>query len=201
MTFSFEEDIEPTRVGSVIARAFFDLPLNRYMISSLNGLDSADELDYEKHFEEFFVNRTRQVVDAGARVTQSKDYASVAIWFEPGHKSAPFPSTNPVVCEYGDKSAALKKKYNLTNKKYWYLNYLAKDPQKEDVKGAVSATVKPILELAREQGLPVVLEAVADHAREVYEHFGFKILESFQLLDERTGDAHPVYLMAFNYDI
>ncbi len=47
--------------------------------------------------------------------------------------------------------------------------------------GAVRALVSPFLDRAREEGLPVWLEATNEHARDVYAHLGFSVVEEFRI--------------------
>ena len=43
--------------------------------------------------------------------------------------------------------------------------------------GAIRALFEPYLQKAREAGRPVWLESTNEHARDVYTHFGFKVME------------------------
>ena len=47
--------------------------------------------------------------------------------------------------------------------------------------GAVRALFDPYLQQAREAGLPAWLEATNVHARDVYAHFGFKVVEEITI--------------------
>jgi len=55
--------------------------------------------------------------------------------------------------------------------------------------GAIRALFEPYLHQAREAGLPAWLEATNEHARDVYAHFGFKVVEEVVIgegkIDER----------------
>lgn len=43
------------------------------------------------------------------------------------------------------------------------------------------ALFEPYIKRAREQGVPLWLEAVSEHARKVYEHIGFRTLTPFRV--------------------
>ncbi|KAF2638799.1 hypothetical protein P280DRAFT_403766 [Massarina eburnea CBS 473.64] len=42
--------------------------------------------------------------------------------------------------------------------------------------GAISAIFEPVLSDAKAKNLPIWLESTNVHAKEVYEHFGFKVI-------------------------
>jgi ribosomal protein S18 acetylase RimI-like enzyme len=77
---------------------------------------------------------------------------------------------------------------HLSGRKYWYLNVIARNPD-SDVSGVARALIQPYLEKAAEEGLPAYLEATNEHAKNVYEHMGFKVVERVlvgkDLADER----------------
>lgn len=43
--------------------------------------------------------------------------------------------------------------------------------------GVIRAVIEPYLQKAQDADLPVWLEATNEHARDVYAHFGFKVVE------------------------
>lgn len=47
--------------------------------------------------------------------------------------------------------------------------------------GAVRGVIEPFLHKAREENLPVWLEATNSHARDVYKYFGFKVVEEVRI--------------------
>ena len=77
-------------------------------------------------------------------------------------------------------------------KPHWHLAFLARDPAKSDVKGAISAVMLPFLERAREEGVPIWLEATYPHAVAVYEHYGFRVCEEVVIGAGKVGpDGWP----------
>ncbi len=61
---------------------------------------------------------------------------------------------------------------------HYHLSFLARNPDHPaKTPGAISAVVLPFLDRAREEGVPVWLEATYPHAVSVYEHYGFRICE------------------------
>jgi hypothetical protein len=77
-------------------------------------------------------------------------------------------------------------------KPHYHLSFLARVPGREDVKGAISAVMLPFLAKARDEGVPVWLEATYPHAVVVYEHYGFRVCEEVTIGVGRVGaDGWP----------
>jgi hypothetical protein len=77
-------------------------------------------------------------------------------------------------------------------KPHYHLAFLARVPGREDVKGAISAAVLPFLAKARDEGVPVWLEATDPHAVAVYEHYGFRVCEVVIVgVGRVAGDGWP----------
>ena len=55
--------------------------------------------------------------------------------------------------------------------------------------GAIRALFEPYLQKAQEAGLPVWLESTNEHARDVYTHFGFKVMQEV-LIGQGTLDGN-----------
>jgi GNAT superfamily N-acetyltransferase len=60
--------------------------------------------------------------------------------------------------------------------RYWYLQILGVDPGCQG-QGFSSRLLKPMLERADREGLPVFLETQLKKNVTLYEHFGFKVVE------------------------
>lgn len=56
-------------------------------------------------------------------------------------------------------------------------------------KGAIRAVIDPYLRRARENGLPVWLEATSEHAVNVYTHFGFRLVEMIRISEGTANSA------------
>lgn len=77
-------------------------------------------------------------------------------------------------------------------KPYYELKFLARNPEVPRVEGAISAVVRPFLERARNEGVPVWLEAADPAAVTVYEHFGFRVVERITTgVGKVSGDGWP----------
>jgi hypothetical protein len=72
--------------------------------------------------------------------------------------------------------------------------------------GVAHALITPFLEKARQENVPAWLEAINDHARDVYSHFGFRVVEEVRIGEGKVdskgnvaegGDGILVYGMIF----
>jgi ribosomal protein S18 acetylase RimI-like enzyme len=57
---------------------------------------------------------------------------------------------------------------------------MARDPERKD-KGAVRAVIEPFIVRAKEERMPIWLSAANTRARDVYAHFGFRVIEVFEM--------------------
>lgn len=70
--------------------------------------------------------------------------------------------------------------------------------------GVVRALFEPYIARARQDGLPIWLEAVSEHSRQVYEHIGFKTVATLRMGAGKAspdgelqdgGEGVPIYAM------
>ena len=150
-----------------------------------------------------------------AILTEAGPWAAVASWETPSYNGLPFSEAKanpgPLLSEWRAAVARMRARYvgyadaaeaavNGAEKTtqprklrpHYHLNFLARIPGREDVKGAISAVMLPFLAQAREQGVPVWLEATYPHAVGVYQHYGFRICEEVTIGVGRVGaDGWP----------
>ncbi|KAF8853230.1 hypothetical protein BDZ45DRAFT_629291 [Acephala macrosclerotiorum] len=176
------------RVADVIAEAFADDALNRAAVLSSDSLPKDAKIPKARRVKHFLPSiRTR--VALGAHLVEAGDWAAVALWVPP-HVKIPPPdlSTLPApLVEYKQKYAEVKKRY-LGDRSHWYLNLLGRHPERKEA-GAIRALFEPYLLQAREAGLPAWVEATNAHARDVYAHFGFRVVEEV-VIGEGSIDAN-----------
>lgn len=192
----FTQTTDKERVGRVFAKAFNTIKFDHYI---------SNDKTREEHTTEL-INRVQDFVDIGADVVQAGDFTAVAMWVGP-HLEYPAPTGEP-----SERGKELKEKMkvavekHLKDKPHWNLGFLGKDPDKS-VKGAVSAVVKPFLEKAKSDGVPAMLLGVDDHARDVYLHYGFKVVETLEVgvgvvnkegVEDVNGEGLKAYLMIYN---
>lgn len=153
------------------------------------------------------------VQEHGAVMVEAGDFSAVAVWEPPTFAGVPFPEKmrngRPIREEWANACKAAKEKYLGTTvevvtaddgsqtrttkiKPFYHLWILGRDPDAPVVPGAVSAVVKPFLARAKEEALPVWLEATTKHAAAIYEHYGFVIVEELTVgQGRRDQDGWP----------
>jgi hypothetical protein len=155
--------------------------------------------------------------EQNAILTEAGDWAAVASWEPPLYSGPPFSraksNPGPILSEWRVAVARMRAQYVgyaeegapgpgpekgapqeevRKLKSHYHLSFLARVPGREHVEGAVSAVMLPFLARAREEGVPVWLEATYPHAVAVYQHYGFQICEEVTIGVGRVGaDGWP----------
>lgn len=56
--------------------------------------------------------------------------------------------------------------------------------------GVVRALFEPYIARAREEGVPLWLEAISEHSKQVYEHIGFRTVDTMRIgVGKATADG------------
>jgi hypothetical protein len=68
----------------------------------------------------------------------------------------------------------------LRNSPYWYLFVIGRE---SSYKGSsvLPRLILPVIQKAKEQGIPLWLEATTEHSRILYEKLGFKVVEELKV--------------------
>ncbi|RDW93641.1 uncharacterized protein DSM5745_00963 [Aspergillus mulundensis] len=176
-------DKTPT-VADIIARSFTTSVVSSFLFRTPESTWPPDNVPYELircHFDEV-VSKKAQL---GATIVEAGGFAAVAIWFPPDRqehaKDDKESSAHQSMREqaFAQKLDKVKARC-LQGRKHWYLNLIGRDPERKE-KGVVRALIQPFLQRAREDGVPAWLEAVDEHSRDVYGHFGFRTVEEFRV--------------------
>lgn len=182
------------RLISIIADAFSETPLTNCFLVEADSVPPpypAPTLDKERR-RRYFTSGITTLVNDGAIAIQTGDYSAVAIWEPAGFEGTPFTTlggpVGPIRTEWRARVAAAKKEH-LQGRKFWHLGFIARNPAKESVKGAITALVKPFLERAKAEGVPVWLESVDERATAIYAHYGFKLVEHIRLREGTHNKA------------
>lgn len=118
---------------------------------------------------------TTTFYDKGAHVYEVNDYDGVTIWCEPGKYLAPFSINDPVFeKQFSTIPNEIKKQVIPEGIDYYYLFMIGKDLDHPEVRGSARALLTDLTKRADKDGNAVVLECISDHAKSVYEYFGFK---------------------------
>lgn len=168
-------------VIDVVSTAFESVPLVPAFIVEIDNTPPPypslliDAARRSRHF----ADGLRSGFESGSLCLQAGDWSAVAVWEPPEFKGKPFFQTGsggPLRNAWRARIEAAKAKY-LEGKPFWHLAFLARNPKGPAVPGATSAVVRPILEKARADGVPVWLEAVDERGVAIYTHWGFELVE------------------------
>lgn len=141
----------------------------------------------------------------GAELVEAGNFSALAVWETTAYKGQPFTETmrnaGPIREEWRIKVKDLKERYiGLETKEdgsqglkpFYHLGFLVRNPNEPSVPGAISAVMRPWLQRAENEGVPVWLEATYLHAVDVYKHFGFRLVEQVRLgVGCRDADGWP----------
>ncbi|KAL1979667.1 hypothetical protein VTN96DRAFT_5394 [Rasamsonia emersonii] len=116
----------------------------------------------------------------GAELVEAGNWAAVAVWFPPDVNYIP-PDIDRSwqEREFWEAFTPVRQQH-LRGRKHWYLNLLGRHPERSE-RGVVRALIDPYLERARAQGVPVWLECMSEHGRQVYEHLSFRTVAEVRL--------------------
>ncbi|QGA17463.1 hypothetical protein EYB26_005134 [Talaromyces marneffei] len=148
------------------------------------------------------INWTTYKQSRGGELVEADNFAAAAIWFPPGAELPASLNDDERLVAYREMSAKAKKDY-LNGRKYWYLNMIARHPERK-APGVVRAIFEPYIARARDEGVPIWLEAVTEHSKQVYEHLGFKTVVTLRMGAGKAspdgelqegGEGIPIYAM------
>ncbi|KAF5014254.1 hypothetical protein F66182_14827, partial [Fusarium sp. NRRL 66182] len=94
----------------------------------------------------------------GGELVEADNFAAAAIWFPPGADLPASANDDERLVEYRAMAGKAKKEY-LGDRKYWYLNMIARHPERKDP-GVIRALFEPYIARAKEDGVPIWLEAI-----------------------------------------
>jgi len=166
-------------ISNVFTLGFRNVAFTAYVLRSRDSTWSVSGGIPEDLLGSKVIEWTAYKQQLGAELVEAENFAAAAIWFPPGVDLPASPTDDPRIVEYREISGKVKKEF-LKGRKYWYLNMIARHPERKEP-GVVRALFEPYIARAREQGLPLWLEAVSEHSKEVYEHIGFRTVATMRM--------------------
>ncbi|KAF5858057.1 hypothetical protein ETB97_004926 [Aspergillus alliaceus] len=168
------------RAANIISEAFAHDALNRAMIITSYSLSNEVGVSVERRTYHFLSSIRRKVRDGGLLV-EAGNWAAVALWIPPCVQTPVLERSilSPLVKEYLDKFSDARKRH-LKDQEFWFLDLLGRHPERREP-GVIRALLEPYMQRAREAGLPSWLEANTEHARDIYIHFGFRVVEEIAI--------------------
>ncbi|CCD26852.1 Iat4p NDAI_0I02840 [Naumovozyma dairenensis CBS 421] len=148
--------------------------------------------------------------DLGGELAEANDFDAVSLWSIPG-KHLPVSYTNDDKFNKIFFDDMLKRKLSVlpVGMEYYYLFMIGKDLRHPEVRGSVRSIFKYYQKRADDDNCAIILEAISEHAKSVYEYFGFKNYLTFHFgkgecdsqgnLDP-NGEGFTAYLMIYHKD-
>ncbi|OKL60156.1 hypothetical protein UA08_04904 [Talaromyces atroroseus] len=165
-------------ISNVFALAFSKSALTAYVIRSPDSTWPVSSIPLDILGPKM-IDWTTYKQQRGAELIEADNFAAAAIWFPPGVDLPASPDDDPRVIEYREISGKVKKQF-LNGRKYWYLNMIGRHPDRKEP-GVIRALFEPYFTRAQEQGVPLWLEAISEHSKQVYEHLGFKTVATMRM--------------------
>ncbi|KAG0668668.1 hypothetical protein C6P45_004510 [Maudiozyma exigua] len=198
------KDIE--RACKTLLAAFHDSSSNDYLNCKFQGVPLDVPLRSHEEADKLTRNTIMFYYENGADFVQVGDYTTTAIWTTP-NKHIPVDRTSDETFNkvFLDDSQAVKQRVIPKGMDYYYLFMIGRDPE-SSLKGTVRTMFDHYIEIANRENRALVLEAINEHARDVYAHFGFVNYNTFHYgvgeVDAKgqldpNGEGHTGYLMIY----
>ncbi|CAL9738024.1 hypothetical protein MOSE0_N01398 [Monosporozyma servazzii] len=207
VTLSFTYDVDA--VSRNMYKAFALEPANDFLMKKFFNIP------IEEYCSEYRIHALMHLInsyyyDKGAELVQANDFHATAIWTTP-ERPVNFPRTNDEKFNavFYDESTAVKERVMPKGMKYYYLFVIGRNPDDLTKKGSVRAIFEYYKQRADKENAAMCLEAINDHARSVYEYFGFKNYNTFKYgvgeVDskgqlDKNGEGFTGYLMIYHKD-
>lgn len=163
------------KVQRTLAIAFADSVACRYLNKKFQNIPTSTQLSEEENNESYKFLCEENLANGGF-LLQSNDFDCVAIAVPPQDGSAKGMRTNDPRFndQFIDSVKKLKHSLGLGTKlNYYYLFMIGKNLEQPEVRGSARAVLNYLKQKADEDDVAVVLEAINDSAKKVYEYFGF----------------------------
>lgn len=126
---------------------------------------------------------------SGAFIAEAGDFSACASWWPPGSHEPPKDLEHfdelerqgkPLRAAFGREieKIRIEQIWSSYGQEYWDLVLLARDPTKPVLIGAVTAVLQPFIDQAAAGGKPIWLVTSNEHARDIYQHFGWQVVKT-----------------------
>lgn len=216
------DDAGLDRLIDGIATAFIRTELSRAFITEIDNTPPpypSPSFNVER-LTQHFGPAIKDALRDGAEIVEAGDFSALAVWETTSYRGIPFQavhaSAGPIRAEWRATCVRLKNTYIGTRKSpdgtetlnpFYHLGFLARNPKVPVVQGAIAAVLQPWLKRAENEGVPVWLEATYPRAVELYERYGFRLVETCKVgvgarnaegWPEEGGDGCLAYAMIYD---
>ncbi|CAR30088.1 Iat4p [Lachancea thermotolerans CBS 6340] len=181
------------RATLTLAKAFHDSKANDYLMKKFANIPSSEEVP-KARINEILHQFNLLYAAKGGEIVEANDFDAVAVWTGPGHHFDQDLTNDPVFNHIFFEVLHDKRDEILKELDCYYLFIVGKDLTNPKVRGSVRAIFDTYKRKADEEGVALVLEAINEHARSVYEYFGFKNYHTFHFGAgevDANGKANP----------
>ncbi|KAI4655252.1 uncharacterized protein J4E79_008318 [Alternaria viburni] len=165
----------------ILAKQFEPDAFQRYIL--LDEMQGSGKTDIgEEMNKEVFAFIVPDFIKAGARCMTVPGSGVASVWTleEVTENYTEEPHNPPAVTELNSLAHHIRKRFIPPQTTHMlHLVLLANDRTHPSTSNPakVSDLIRPVLDMAREKGWPVVLESTSPRSRDVYTHLGFQLLE------------------------
>lgn len=164
-----------SKVQQTLSIAFSDSAACHYLTNKFEDRAASEPLTKDE-LDEAYATFCKKYSEKGGVLLEANDYDCVAITVPPQEKPAKTQRTKDPVFnkQFIEAGENYKKALGLGSKiKYFYLFMIGKNLNQPEVRGSARAILEYLKQEADKQDAAVVLEAINDKAKKVYEYFGF----------------------------
>lgn len=196
-----------TRFLDGIAAGFSNTRLSRAFITEIDNTPPpypSPSFNTARVRQHVAANITQGAHD-GSEVVEAGDFSALAVWETTAYRGLAFTDAikdvGPIRSQWRNAVARLKEQSigletkadgSQGLKPFYHLGFLVRNPNVDSVPGAISAVVRPWLARAEQECVPVWLEATYPHARDIYLHFGFRVVETIFIgQGSRSAEGWP----------
>ncbi|SCU92629.1 LANO_0E01574g1_1 [Lachancea nothofagi CBS 11611] len=169
-------DIE--RATLTLAKAFVDSKANDYLMKKFVNIP-IDEPVSKMRINAVLHYFNTLYSDKGGEIVEANDFDAVAVWSAPGRHIDQDYTNDPAFNKIFFDDLHDKREAILQDIDCYYLFIIGKDLTQPEVRGSVRAIFEHYKQKADAEGVALVLEAISEHAKSVYEYFGFKNYYTF----------------------
>lgn len=194
------------KAAKTLCRAFENSPANDYLLRKFFKL-SMDEPVSKCRLNSMLTYLMAWYHDLGGEVVEANNFDAVGVWSLPGrhlpHTMSDDAKFNEIFFERLDKRRLEVLPEGMD---CYYLFIIGKDPTQRQIRGSVRKILEDFKQRADDDNCACVLEAISEHARSVYEYFGYKVIEEFTFGEgeidpdgniDPNGEGYKSYLMVY----
>lgn len=197
------------RAAECLRKAFKDSKANDYLLKKFFNIPLTENCSKQR-LDSILLYYLTLYSDFGGEIVEANDFDAVAVWTTPGRHFHQAPTNDPAFNKVFFEDLEKRQKEVIPEGVgYYYLFIIGKDLTQPEVRGSVRKIFETYKQRADAENCALVLEAISDTAKSVYEYFGFKNYLTFNYgVNEAdsngkydpTGEGFTAYFMLYYKD-